>query len=197
MSTTTTSWKSRFGSRRMSKDNSLQGSDDTAKEQQEASPAPRRNKKGMRGRLSRLLPASNHSQSKLTSRDPSPVQREPTPPKQESPETKSSSSSSSDEVVPATATAETTTTRTPRAARNVCLQNVECLVLLFAPLQSLLTCFSLVSHPNLRRKAKSRMMTMTMKKYRKSEKSKNVMAFVGELIAMTDKSLLSIVSRHS
>lgn len=89
----TSSWKSRFGSRRSSKDNSLQSSEDEVMEAQESSPSRKRNhKKGMRGRFSRLLP-SNPSQQKLTtsSRDPSPDVRESS--QGESPETKSSSSS--------------------------------------------------------------------------------------------------------
>jgi len=89
------SWKSRFGSRRQSKDHSLQ-----SEESPEASlSSSRRNiasKKGMRGRFSRLLPASHHSQSKLNSsdREHSPTPEDHVVPKGDSPETKSSSSAS-------------------------------------------------------------------------------------------------------
>ena len=54
----------------------------------------KKTKKGMRGRLSRLLP-SGHSQTKLSSRDPSP---ETEAPKGDSPVTKASSSSASEQV---------------------------------------------------------------------------------------------------
>lgn len=96
MSTSTSSWKSRFSSRRMSKENSVQGSEEESPvEQQESSlSASRKSRKGMRGRLSRLIP-SGHSSTKLSSRDPSP---EVEAPKDSSPETKTSSSNGSEQV---------------------------------------------------------------------------------------------------
>ena len=86
--TTTTSWKSRFNSRRPSKESNE--SEDSPQEQETSlSHSRRANRKGMRERLSRLIPASNHSQARLY-RDAPPAVEEP--PAKESPETKSSSS---------------------------------------------------------------------------------------------------------